>query len=365
MRLLLAIVVLAQSLVVTIALAARLPLEKLGMSEPFYSKNLNVVWSAPTNHLPSTVRVFKVVPSKYSPVVISNLMALGEFTERDRVKAFVPEYPLPRSALGYLKEAEKRSLSIAPNLGLVRYRDEKAEAAIHPREPVEGLPDDGESVRLALMILPRLGIDLSDLAAKADGVGPCFSIGPGSRGYFDRAKGKYVKEETLRRVSFTRQLDGLPIVGGGRQGIDVTFGNHGRISELVMNWRSVEHVGSYPCAGREQMIGWIREGRARVQSMETTGARWVKASDIKRLTITAISPQYFAGGSEERLDRMHPYAMLKAEAEIGTDDKETIWLFCPVTAEGLNRPSRKSDGFCVYPGAFNERLARTSEATTN
>ena len=77
-----------------------------------------------------------------------------------------------------------------------------------------------------------------------------------------------------------------------------------------------------------------------------------------------MSLHYFAGTHDKPLEQLHPYALLKAEAELGEDDKETIWLFCPATAEGLPRPRRGNEGFSVYPSARYERRALTGEPTS-
>jgi hypothetical protein len=355
MKLGLCIGILVQGVALVSASASRLDIDKLG--EPFYSANLKVVWKA-TNNPPAAVRVFKVVPGEFSTAVISNILALGGFTERDALKA-------PRNTRAFSKENEQRTLSIAPKFGVVIYSDGKAEAAIHPREPVEGLPDDAEAVRLASAILPKLELSGSDFMPKADGTGPNLNVAATrSRGYGDKATGKLIHEDVARSVSLARQLDTFEIVGGGQQGVRVTFGNHARISSLELNWSRVKLVGSYPFASPKQIVEWIRQGRARVASLETTGARWIDVKDIKQLAVLEISPRYFAGHRDEPLDTWYPYALLKAEAELSRDDKEIVWLSCPIIAEALSSASRKTGEFSIYPSALYERSVQQG-ATAN
>ncbi|MCI0747837.1 MAG: hypothetical protein L0Y58_20715 [Verrucomicrobia subdivision 3 bacterium] len=52
----------------------------------FTATNVSIAWNAPTNHWPTSLWIYKVVPQEFSPAVISNLMAIGGFTMKDRSK---------------------------------------------------------------------------------------------------------------------------------------------------------------------------------------------------------------------------------------------------------------------------------------
>jgi len=72
---------------------------------PIQRTNLLVHWNAPKHPWPKTLWVYHMVPTKFSPTVISNLMALGSFTEKDRTDsntngmilgmAKICQYPTP------------------------------------------------------------------------------------------------------------------------------------------------------------------------------------------------------------------------------------------------------------------------------
>jgi len=64
------------------ALGFDLPGGQFGL--PLEKGEYDLVWDAPTNELPSALWVYRVLPAQFSPMVISNLMALGSFTLRDR-----------------------------------------------------------------------------------------------------------------------------------------------------------------------------------------------------------------------------------------------------------------------------------------
>jgi len=59
----------------TAALAAGPPFSDY--CRPFDGKDFNVIWEAPTN-LPVSVKIFAVVPTKFSPAAVSNLLQIAE-----------------------------------------------------------------------------------------------------------------------------------------------------------------------------------------------------------------------------------------------------------------------------------------------
>ena len=162
-------------------------------------------------------------------------------------------------------------------------------------------------------------------------------------------------------VEFRRQLDGIACVW---EHIHIDFESHEQITQLEIEWRGLKPSKPYPVASAEQITAWIKEGRARVQSLEgPMDARWLHIAEIKRITIVGATPRYttarrFFKGEEKQADRLYPYADLQADAEITPDDHETIWLRSPIIAEGLNKPSQAATndiGFSVYPSNLIEK----------
>ena len=118
-------------------------------------------------------------------------------------------------------------------------------------------------------------------------------------------------------------------------------------------------------------MAWIKEGRARVLSLEgPMEARSVAPPGIKRLTIKGINLHYSAAtllsgdGEEKAADRLYPYAVLDTEAELGPGDIETFPLFCPVIAEGLSPVSHETRPFSIYPSKRSERLRHAPSGPT-
>src|ERR1017187_215838 len=172
-------------------------------------------------------------------------------------------------------------------------------------------------------------------------------------------------------VLFGRRLDNIPCeLNPGA--LRVGFGPHERVTLLELNWPAVKAEKRYPVATGGQIMAWIREGRARVQSLDgPIEARVVGPPSIKRLAIKGIRLHYSSfileseGGEEKPADRLYPYAVLDTEAEFGPGDIETFPLICPVVPEGLPPVSHESLGFSIYPSKHNQRSKLApSEPTT-
>src|SRR5438552_881962 len=86
-----------------VSFAQNAPLERLG--RPFGQTNINLVWDAPTNDLPRALWVYRILPAEVSPTVISNLIKLGSFTDKDRKK--VTGYP---RIISYADSSGKKTL---------------------------------------------------------------------------------------------------------------------------------------------------------------------------------------------------------------------------------------------------------------
>jgi len=74
------------------------------------------------------------------------------------------------------------------------------------------------------------------------------------------------------------------------------------------------------------------------------------------LTVTSIQPRYPGMDEDNPPKFVYPYAFLTARAELGTNDSEQVFLYCPLIAEGLpkaQRPARAD--FSIYPSNQSRR----------
>ena len=299
---------LLQCLITCRAEVVTLPFENY--CEPFYSTRLKIFWAA-TNQLPATARVFKVVPAEFSPTAVSNLTVMGG------------------------SASSKRGL-------MLLYKPADA------RLPNVKVPDRSRAYELGTNLLARLAIPANELATKEGKIEASFY--PGTRGFFDKATRKPVTEACEMGISFQRALDGIRCFG---QEVRIRFGSQEAITDLRVNWHGLQTASTSAVASPEQIVSWIKEGRARALSVETTGSRWISVAGIKKLTIRKIELFYDAEPDRENRsvprEYLYPCASLDAEIEFSTKDRETLALCCPIINEALSKPLRENSEFNIVP----------------
>jgi hypothetical protein len=314
MRKILLITVIVQCFLVLRGQAVTLPFEK--DAEPFYSSTFQVVWAA-TNSLPATVRVFKVVPARFSATAVSNLTALGGSVN------------LKRGWLSYDQPSGMDST-------------------------LENVPDKVRAYELGTNLLAKLEIPIGELLLR-DGK-PMAGFSPGWRTHRDKITRKAINEPSLMGVEFRRTVDGLACFD---QQIRFQFEGQEKLTQISVKWLGLQPVKSCPTAAPEQIVAWIKEGRSRAQSIETTGQRWIKVADIKKVTIRNVEVCYDAtpdwDDSELPATTLYPYAILSAEIEFSKDDHEMLGLYCPATTEAVSRVIRESSEFNILPRTFFDK----------
>ena len=170
------------------------------------NQTASFIWSAPTNKWPEALWVYKVEPQEFSPAVVSNLMALGNFTAKDRAKRVPSNSPVKDPAALYFSNGdESKHLVIYPSLGFIDYHDEGAQARM--TEPVVNVPSEEQVPSLALKYVRLAGIDRSQLETKPDSSDFLMHGERRTRGPFN---GKGTDEVQARGVFFDRTVDGVP-----------------------------------------------------------------------------------------------------------------------------------------------------------
>ncbi|MGI8964711.1 MAG: hypothetical protein ACR2H1_01340 [Limisphaerales bacterium] len=283
------------------------------MGEPFKNKNLEIVWEA-TNQLPKTLNVYKVLPSKFSSEVISNVIAMCEFKNPTQA-----EHALLPVLEG--KNASFESLSISPERGEISYFNSKVIAL--PRQPVEGVPSVEETLKLSLKILGQLDIDKSQIARKPGNNE--FLFWRDERVLGGRVEGKYIKRETARGIYLIRAVDGIRFNGiGFFGGLYVNFGNNARIAQIDFVWRNLELKRQSPVADKKQIMQWIKDGKAALVPGEDIS---FNPASIKKLAITKIIPFYFGKNGMEVQNMVYPAAEIIAKIN---DTTNLVSLTCPI-----------------------------------
>jgi hypothetical protein len=307
--------------------------------QPFYAENLQVEWEAATNSLPATVAVFKVVPTWFSPTVISNVMRLAWATSLDRIRPPAGMEPPPRSVY-FQSQDQKTNLIFVPFYGVIAVQ---APDDLHAPFDFEKVPDEARAYELTTNILKELEIPIGEVPVREDQQ-PHITFAAGTFGT------PWERHRDTMRAEFGRQLDHIDC---DLPAFWIEFGAHERVWRLELSWPRVQVEKRYPMATGDQIIAWIKEGRARVISLGgCSDSGVVEPGKIQRLAIKGINLRYYSYSpmdiERKPANRVYPYAVLDAEAEFAQGDTEDFPLYCPIVPEGLPPVSHETRLFGVY-----------------
>jgi hypothetical protein len=258
--------------------------------------------------------------------VLSNLVALGLFTAKDRKT--VPNYP---HTISYDNPSGRRKLWIDPDWGYIYYRDLDADDL----NIAEGVPDEKRAFQLATNLLPKLGISSALLARKPNSSDLLTQQIEATAMLWRRPGGgpPYATNLHTRGIIFLRALDGVDFERWVRGGCTIEFGSHAKVSKIEANWRKLKRDKLYPVATPDQIIKWIREGKA----FYLPARDWPQAepSSPSKLTITKVTPYYYAeahGEFHEPNGSVYPFARLEARFDTSSTNEPTV-IFCPILGE--------------------------------
>jgi len=301
-----------------------IPFRHLG--SPFNQTNVDLVWAAPTNNLPRELWVYRAWPASVSTDTISNLVALGSFTDRDRKKS--PDNP---HLISYADPTDKRGLLINTDWAFIHYSDADA----NDMHVTNGVPGKQQAFEMATTWLPKLGVDSRQLYRNPQGATIKVYGGPDTVFFYAReGKGSALATNIcMYDVTFKRALDGVEISGGSaRGGCTVEFGHHARISSIIVSWRNYKRDKLYSVPTPEILLKWIREGKAVWYSPDFDVFDW---SSIKKIVITKITPYYYSdayGMNDNPQNWASPFAELEAKIEINQTNA-IFYLDCPIIGE--------------------------------
>jgi hypothetical protein len=292
---------------------------------PIQRTNLVVRWEAPKHPWPKTLWIYQAVPTKWSPMVISNLIVIGSFTDKDELTTY--------GTNGMLFTNSGRILTIS-RFGEIRYTTpDKGKAS------GKNVPGTNQLFQVAVRLLPKLGISLSDIAKGEDGKPEIRYVNDLGSSYVENHV--FIHNITGREVRFNRSLDGIICRGWDTGGHgDFDFGDNGQIDKIWLYWSTLERDKSYSSVIPAAIIKLIREGKAVPHGMlGSLGEEAIDWPAVKSLTIKTAKP-FYSGESYhgERAQRpffpswLRPYATLQGTADIGTTNKG-FWIDCPIIDE--------------------------------
>lgn len=301
-----------------IACAQQLPLNELGA--PFAYKG-QIEWPA-TNALPMEMNLYKVIPAEFSLNLISNIAVLGGFTNLPKtVNALLPAFR-GKDCL-FEEEPARKAISVSPKRGQIFFHNTRRIAL--PRETVTQVPSSDETLSLALLALPRLGLSESQFAKKRDSGELLFWRIKQTNTH--KKDGKLVKQETANGLNLVRAIDGISFAGiGNFGGLYLLFGNEGKIAEFELCWRNLRATTKLPVVDRTRITDWIRNGKVFLEPNPDL------PSTIDKLVVTNVTPHYFGLSGTDVQKWVYPFLTLEGFAE-GAGKKSAIVLCCPASEE--------------------------------
>lgn len=297
----------------------RSPADSPRPENPFFhpAGNLEIVWNAPTAALPKNLRVYKIIPQTFSSVVISNAMALASFQMRDLTS------PRDYKTVLYFQDSKdeswSRSLTIIPDAGQILYRIRTN--SINS----DGIPNDEEVARRTWDYLPQFQIDPAQM-----------NKNPGIR-RIENCGGNNSTNVCARGIFLTRKVDGIEV---RNIGFGMDFSSHAQIKGFYLIWPKLEVSGNFQTATPEQIVAWIKEGKAFPTEDELRDAAKVKnLSNAKKLIITKITPEYGEGkyGEAPTADSenyVSPFGILEGVADLG-DINISFRFYCPILSTNI------------------------------
>lgn len=278
------------------------------------SANLPVQWDAATNPWPENLWVYRMIPTTFSPAVISNLMAAADYTKKD-----AKDYGT--NGMIFVSSKKSGNMRISFTEGEIEYW---TTPEYGPTNLAHDVPETDQLFHLATNFLPRIGINLSELKKANDGK-PEF--------YYPEAHAEYYISNTVvtniqyRMVRFGRQLDGVEFGGPGGDG-EIDFGEHNRITKIWLRWPSLEHDKLYQTVKTGKIIQWIRDGNATAGLVRDNLGNEIDVDwlTVTNLTISKACAYYcgelFLGAREHRPvfpSSVQPFASLWATINVGTN----------------------------------------------
>ena len=286
-----------------------------------------ILWEV-TNQPPKNLWTYRVVPCSFSPMVLSNALALASLQATNRVS-------IPKDKNGFLSFQDRpaqlwsRALTFEPRQGEILFH----RRTVLPKIP-EDVPEKEAVSRLARQCASLLGIDAAELVEKAERTQKCSSQAGG--------------EICARGVLFTRLLNGIEFYANGedvRGGFLIDFGSFGTARLFNSIWPTAERSFARPFPAQTEITGWIKAGKAVMEADQDGSFDFARLNDLSaapKLIITKVTPYYDEVTPQDPDAAILIAPFLKLDV-IGQCDTKRITghLLCLIAADGSkNAPDK-------------------------
>ena len=297
------------------AFAAGLPF--VTFCQPFNNSSIEVAWNVSTNRIPSTVKFFKVISTTYSATAISNLMQIAGLTDKNKKHVTQAGTLGGKDVLTYATKDETRHLDIIASEGMIALH--RAGIVAGPKETVTGVPGTNVIVEKLFQLLPILDIEKSEVARDIPGKPIPYTFVENADIHKDKATGKIVTNIVSRGVSFSRQIDGIPVWGPA--GVYAEFGNDGKVAELTATWRSIKPRATSAVPTAKDFVALIRTGKTLIRD-EQAGFTY------RKFVVEDVQLYYWENGGSEHQSSIVPFAVLNVATDLPGENANVL-LFVP------------------------------------
>jgi hypothetical protein len=271
--------------------------------------DLTVRWQDSAK-FPRKVWVYQLLPNKFSPEIISNVMMLCSFSEKDKIEA-------DTNGITFQSVGRSRTLSISFSSGEFEY--ETPEVHYSPTNLAVGVPSTNQLPEVAKDVLSKLHINFSDIIGW---------LGTNKVDFSEPLTMFFVGDTTItnipyRTVYFRRSVDGMPIAGHFYR---FNVGEHGKISKISIAWPNLRRVKSYRAVSPKDVINFLRSGNA-IRGPVPTSVGDIDWSSIKSVAIKKAVPSYQIANNQ-----LYPFLRLDALVDTGSGTVE-IGMDCPIIDE--------------------------------
>jgi hypothetical protein len=315
----LAFLILAQA--VGLAASAAEPPLGAGYYNPFDGKDCEIIWDATTNQLPGSIKVWKVIPTKFSPSTVSNLLQIADLKPSQHKRVDQDGVFAGKDVRFFGDRNDTRQLNLIPSQGFIVISRMDTRAQI-PKELPSGVPDPKTALQLILEILEKIGVDRSELATNSDGKIQA-GYTQGEVLHKDKRTGQVVTNIDERQIFLKRQIEGIPVTGT-TDGVTAHFGNEGKVGYLSVVWRAIKLERECPVPDATDFINRIKSGRVLIPV-------WAQGG-YKSLTITRVSLSYWENSGSEPQAYIYPFAVLEAKTDQQGENSK-VQLFVPFANE--------------------------------
>ena len=300
---------------------------------PHFSTNTQIIWQAPTNHLPKSFWTYQeILPHVFSASTISNAVVLGALQYRG--------FPEPSTNNTCFEDDCHCScvihclFSINPGYASMNF------SSPLQTNTTQEIPGDETVISWAWRYAERLGVDPAQVAFKD--IALQFNTDTNDNKLPDQISG--------RGVFLARVIDGVQYIGNGNDGFAsegfwIEFGSYGLIRNFCLIWPDLKRIEQNPTASPQQIIACIQAHKTIVFPNDDEPNYFARVKNLAKartFTITKVTPYYSEGvygempTNDEPSKIVAPIAELEAVADFG-DSNTTVRLISPVLSSDVKR----------------------------